>query len=89
MRPDPTLIGWYYKRGEQRIGPLPLEQVAQLLSAGRLLPTDMLIEIREQPTPEGPTVAYSYLDAASAVRNGAAGADGHRRASPRAAGAVQ
>jgi hypothetical protein len=67
MKPDRELVGWYYKRGEQHVGPLPIEEVARLLATGQLRPTDMLIEIAEMRGDAGPGVRYSYLDAASAV----------------------
>ncbi len=72
MSPDPTLIGWHYKRGQRHIGPLRIQEVAQLLSKGQLQPAEMLIEIGEMTTPTGPDVRYSYFDAASAVKRAAA-----------------
>lgn len=67
MRPDSTLIGWYYKRGNQHVGPLPIEEVTRLLATGELSPTEMLIEIAEKEGPRGLDVCYSYVDAASAA----------------------
>ena len=72
MRPHRDLIGWYSRRGARRVGPLPLWEIARLLDAGELTPAEMLTEIGEQVTEAGPTVRYSYVDAATAVRQGLA-----------------
>ena len=82
MKPDPTLIGWYYKRGEEHVGPLPVQEVARLLASGQLQPQEMLIGIAEMDGPAGSDVRYSYLDAASVVARENASAGELLRAAP-------
>ena len=69
MRRGDELIGWYYKRGGQHLGPLSTEQVGRLLASGALRPTEMLVEIAEA----GGGVRYSYLDATSVAERAMAG----------------
>jgi len=75
MRPTATSTGWYHRRDGQRIGPLPIEEVARLLAAGELLPSDRLLEIEELKGGAGPALSFCYVEAAFAVKRSFA-ADG-------------
>ena len=66
MKPDASLVGWYFRRGNERVGPLPIQEIARLLRAGQLRPGDMLIEIGEAEA----GARYSYVTAAAAVEKG-------------------
>lgn len=62
MRPHSKLIGWYYTRDDEHIGPLTVTRVADLLQEGMLSPSEMLIEIAETRD-RVPGVRYDYLPA--------------------------
>jgi hypothetical protein len=65
MIPHAHLIGWYYRRNGDHVGPLSPANVADLLSSGELQPTDMLVQIAPAPAGSDNRASYDYREAAA------------------------
>jgi hypothetical protein len=44
MSDDWVFEGWYYEQGGQQIGPVSNEEIARLVTAGRLTPQDEILK---------------------------------------------